>query len=58
MKKMKKTMKILIRRSTNSATTDDEDTVEVSKDQMEDLVEDKEAFDKEFERFMSTDGGP
>ena len=29
----------------SSATTDDEDTVEVSKDQMEDLVEDKEAFD-------------
>jgi surface protein len=32
---------------------DDDDTVEVSKDQIEDLVEDKEAFDKEFERFMS-----
>ena len=32
---------------------DDDDTVEVSKDQIEDLVEDKEAFDQEFERFMS-----
>ena len=33
---------------------DDDETVEVSKDQIEDLVEDKEAFDQEFERFMSS----
>ena len=41
----------------SSAINDDEDTVEVSKDQIEDLVEDKEAFDKEFERFMTLRSG-